>query len=178
MTRSRLWVAGPLAALALSGCSHDHAVAPVDAAPPAVDVQLLSLNAWLAQLDPITQAVDGGFTQYGGLGVLSAYFTKDRAMNANTLLLLSSDSFGASPALSSQFADEPAVKALGFLGANVDSLSNHNLDQGIAYLQHLVDLSAYPYVATNLSGVQAQVSAKVDVPYIVLDAGTIRIGIL
>ena len=182
MIRSRAGAAAAAlmtAATNLPACSQNHGSAPEDAGPQAVDVQILSLNAWLAQLDPIAQAgAGGGSAQYGGLGVLSAYFAQDRAANPNTLLLVSSDSFGASPALSSQFSDEPAVKALGLLGANADSLSNHNFDKGIGYLQHLIGLSSYPYVATNLNGVQAVVSPDVEVPYAVVSSGSIRIGLL
>ncbi len=164
------------AALLLSACSHSGAGTP-DAG--AGDVQVLSLSTFLGQLDPLSMDDDAGVQhQYGGLGALSAYFKADRAANPNTILLLGSDSWGASPPLSAQFGDLPTVLGLEYLGASADMLSNHNFDHGIPYLQNLVDAGSYPYVATNMAGVQQAVGAKVVVPYQMLEAGSVKIAFL
>jgi 5'-nucleotidase len=164
------------ALLALSAC-HSSSSAPP--AADGVDVQVLSLSSWLGQLDPVETTDDAGAShQYGGLAALSSYFATDRATHPSTLLLVGPDSFAATPPLSSQFQDVPTVKALAFLGATCDTLSNHNFDDGIPYLQKLVEASAYPYVSSNLNGVESAVSASVRVPYLLAHAGGTTIGVL
>jgi 5'-nucleotidase len=167
---------GCVALLVLSACSES-------AAPPdggnGDDVQILSLSEFLGQLDPTSPVIDGGSSsEYGGLATLATYFAADRAKNPNTLLLLGPDSFGASPPLSAAFQDTPTVEGLGLLGATCDTLSNHNFDDKIPYLQRLVGQSSYPYVATNLNDVQSAVSASIHVPYLLAQAGAVTVGVL
>jgi 5'-nucleotidase len=168
-----------LALLTPNGCAGAPGSSATDGGAGGEEVQVLSLSAWLGQLDPLSETDDAGAThQYGGLGALSSYFAADRAKNPNTVLLVGPDSFGASPPLSSQFQDEPAVKALGFLGASCDTLSNHDFNNGIPYLQHLIGLASFPYVSSNMNGVDAEVSARVRVPYLLVHAGSATIGVV
>lgn len=163
----------------LVGCSRSSGGGAAPDAGQTVEIQLVSLSTWLGQLDPVSvTGADGGTQQLGGLPALSAYFAQDRAANPNTVLLMSGDSFGADPPLASQFNDEPAVKALDFLGASADMLGNHNFDQGIPYLQNLIGLSTYPYVSTNMSDVQTVVSSSVVVPYTLVSVGGVQVGVL
>lgn len=151
---------------------------PSDAGATA-EVQILSLSTWLGQLDPVAIDDDAGVShQYGGLAALATYFKSDRAASPNTIVVLDANSWGASPPLASQFADVPAVKGLAYLGADVDMLSNHNFDDGIPYLQNLVGVSGYPYVASNLTGVQTTVSPKVATPFQIVVAGPVSVGIV
>jgi 5'-nucleotidase len=163
-----------------AGCSSTRSGnAPADAGSAAIDVQILALSTWLGQLDPLEDtASDGGTASFGGLGVLSAYFHADRAANPNTILVLCADSFGASPPLSGLFQDEPAVLGLNFLGASADMLGNHNFNFGDPYLDHLIDLSAYPYVATNLQNVQAELQGRSQVPYALVTVAGVKIALL
>src|SRR5689334_12550179 len=95
----------------LCACSSTKATPPADAGAASGDVQVLSLCSWLGQLDSIDETdADGGTHHYGGLGALSAYFAADRAAIPSTIVVGNADSFGASPPLSAQFQDEPAVK--------------------------------------------------------------------
>jgi 5'-nucleotidase len=177
----------PFAAFAfaaqLSACSHKGA-APSAETPPAdagvtADIQVLSLSTWLGQLDPTPLDDDAGAGhQFGGLATLASYFKADRATNPSTVLVLGSDSWGASPPLSAEFQDVPAVKGLGYLGADVDMLSNHNFDNGTSYIQNLIDAGSYPYVASNLAGVQTQVSSAVVTPYQLVNAGPVKVGLI
>src|SRR5207249_2263445 len=92
--------------------------------------------------------------------------------------LTAGDAFGATPALSNMFDDVPAVKALGLMGIQADTFGNHNFDGGLAHLQSLIDLSAYPYVSSNLTGLSASIS-HVASPYLILTAPNgIRVGLL
>ena len=111
-----------------------------------VDIQILNVSDWHGQLDPLAV----GTTQVGGAAVLSAYFQADRAANPNTLTLTAGDAVGATPPLSSFFADEPTILAMNMMGFQVDTFGNHNFDGGIARLQSQIELADFQYVSANL----------------------------
>jgi 5'-nucleotidase len=162
----------------VGGCSSHPAPAAADAGG-GDEVQILGLSAFLGQLDPYATYDDAGTEHdFGGLAVLSSYFAADRDAQANTVLLVAGNSFGASPPLSAQFGDVPTIQGLELLGASADCLSDHNFDNGIAYLQPLITKATYPYVCSNLNGVQMDVSPKVQVPFTLVQAGRVSIGVL
>lgn len=141
--------------------------------PGTADFQILDISDWHGQLDPVTEADSMGENQaYGGLGVLSAYFAKDRMENANTLVFTAGDAFGGTPPLSGMFDDEPAVKGLNLLGLTADTFGNHNFDSGTLKLQTLIGLANYTYVSTNLTNVTAELGAKVVTPFAMFEVGT------
>jgi 5'-nucleotidase len=157
----------------ISSCTSKSSSPPGSAGPGETDIQLVTLSTWLGQLDPIVEKdADGNSHSYGGLATLSAYFKADRAANPNTLVLLTADSFGASPPLSGLFQDEPAIQGLNFLGVTADALGNHNFNDGIPYLRHLIDLSNYVYVSTNMDNVTGELGSKVAAPYRIEIVGT------
>lgn len=133
-----------------------------DAKPPAapVNVQLLSISDWHAQLEPVSGV--------GGAAALASYFAADRAVNPNTLTFTAGDAFGASPPISSFNGEEPAVLALRMMGLDADTFGNHSFDRGIAPLQQLIDLAAkpageapgnpYQFLAANLEGLDENLS--------------------
>lgn len=124
-----------LIALALAIVVAPAASAKPDGAPKApVQLQLLSISDWHAQLEPVAGV--------GGAAALSAYFDADRAANPNTLTLTAGDAYGASPPVSSFFDEEPAVRAMRMMGFDADTFGNHNFDRGIAHLQRMVDLAS------------------------------------
>jgi 5'-nucleotidase len=148
-----------------------------------VEVQILSVSTWLGQLDPIAETDAGGNARsYGGLSGLSAYFARDRAANPATLTFMTADSFGASPPLSAVFDDEPALLGMNFLRVTADTLGNHNFNGGVAYAKKLVEEASFPFVATNLSGVEAELGPSVATPYLIVEVGvaphTARVAIL
>ena len=129
-------------------------VAPAAAAPgPPVDIQILAMSDWHAQLDPLFVFGEGTF---GGAAELSAYWQADRAANPNTLTLTAGDAFGASPPLSSFFNEEPAVLSMNLMGFDADTFGNHNFDKGIDHLQQMIDLAflAPDIVRDALEGAQ------------------------
>ena len=166
--------------LALAGCtSHSSVSADAGGGPKTKEVQLLSLASWLGQLDPYEEPLaDGGTTSYGGLSALSSYFQAERMANPNTLVVGAGNAFGASPPLSGQFEDVPAVKGFELLGVAADSLSDHNFDNGLPSLQTLVTTASYPFVSSNLQAVGTVVSAKVQVPYVLLPIDGVTIGVI
>lgn len=129
-------------------------------AKPPVQLQILSLSDWHAQLEPVNGV--------GGAAALSAYFDAERAANPNTLTLTAGDSYGASPPVSSFFAEEPAVLAMRMMGVDADTFGNHNFDRGVAHLQQMVDLASKPageaagepfrYLSANLRNLDENLS--------------------
>jgi 2',3'-cyclic-nucleotide 2'-phosphodiesterase (5'-nucleotidase family) len=113
------------------------------AAPHAtVNIQLLNVSDWHGQLDPVNGV--------GGAAVISSYWKADRLANPNSLTLTAGDAVGATPPLSSFFADEPAILAMNLMGIQVDTFGNHNFDGGISRLQSQIELADFPYVSANL----------------------------
>lgn len=136
------------------------------------DVTLLTLTAWQGQLDPLVVSTATESTTYGGFATLSAYFKAERAKTTGDVLVVAGgDDFGASPVLSSVFDDEPAIKALDFLGLKATTFGNHNFDPGIAGLKKLIDAATFKFIATNLTNVTKELGTKVEVPYWMTEVG-------
>jgi 5'-nucleotidase len=70
----------------------------------------------------------------GGLDTIGGALSAWRAEDPQLLLVGAGDLIGASPALSSIWADEPTISALNQLGLRVSSVGNHEFDQGSAEL--------------------------------------------
>lgn len=146
-------------------------LAPALAVPEAratVDIQVLNVSDWHAQLDPVRGA--------GGAAVLAAYWAADRAANPNTLTLTSGDAFGASPPLSGFFEEEPGVKAMNLMGFSADALGNHNFDRGLAHLQRMIDLAAFPLLSANLANLEGNLRGVE--PYRVFDVAGVQVAVI
>jgi len=138
----------------------------------SADVTLLTLTAWQGQLEPLTVATESSATALGGFSVLSAYFKAERAATTDDVLVVTGgDEFGATPVLSSVFDDEPAIKALEFLGLRATTFGNHNFDLGITRLKAIIDSAKYTFVTSNLTNVTAELGNKVAVPYHLVEVG-------
>ncbi len=133
-----------------------------------VDIQILTVSDWHAQLDPLNGV--------GGAAVLSTYFQADRAANPNTLTLTAGDAYGAAPPLSSFFNEEPAVLAMNMMGFNADTFGNHNFDRGIAHLQQMIDLADFQYVSANLANRDDNLTGVKD--YEIFTVGGIKIAVI
>jgi 2',3'-cyclic-nucleotide 2'-phosphodiesterase (5'-nucleotidase family) len=120
-----------------------------------VVIQFLTISDWHAQLDPLFVF---GVGNIGGAAELSAYWRDDRIDNPNTLTLTAGDAYGASPPLSSFFAEEPAVDAMNLMGFDVDTFGNHNFDKGITHLQEMINRANFQYVSANLKNLEDNLS--------------------
>jgi 5'-nucleotidase len=138
-----------------------------------VDIQILDVSDWHAQLDPISVT---GVGNVGGAAVLSAYFQADRAANPNTLTLTAGDAFGASPPLSGFFNEEPAILAMNLMGFDADTFGNHNFDRGIAHLQQMINLADFQYVSANLKNRDNNLSGVKD--YEIFDVGGLKVAVI
>jgi 5'-nucleotidase len=167
--RSRLMVlvallAAIIAIVPAAGASN-HAGA---ATRETVDLQILQVSDWHAQLDPVSGV--------GGAAELSTYFQQDRAAQPNTLTLTAGDAFGASPPLSSFFNEEPAVKAMNLMGFDADTFGNHNFDRGVTHLQQMIDLAEFQYVSANLKNVEDNLTGVK--PYEIFDMDGIKVAVI
>ncbi len=138
-----------------------------------IDIQLLTISDWHAQLDPLSVR---GIGNVGGAAALSSYFKAERAANPNTLTLTAGDAFGGSPALSRFFDEVPAVTAMNLMGFDADTFGNHNFDRGVEHLQEMVDLAEFAYVSANLHHVEAHLTGVE--PYTMFELGGVKVAVI
>jgi 5'-nucleotidase len=152
-----------VALLAMAGAAG--AKKPV--APSPVTIQLLNVSDWHGNVDPVANV--------GGAWNLSARWQQDR-LAYPTVTLTAGDDFGATPAISSFFEEEPSVKAQRLMGIQVGTLGNHNFDRGLAHLQQMIDLAGAPtsssapgqpyrYVSANLKNLEGNLTGVDPVAY-------------
>lgn len=91
-----------------------------------VAINLVGLNDLHGHLEP-SRFGDG---KAGGVGALAATLHAWRQEDPDLLLVGAGDLIGASPAMSSMFADEPTIQALNLLGMRATSVGNHEFDNG------------------------------------------------
>ncbi|MET3134663.1 5'-nucleotidase [Oxalobacteraceae bacterium GrIS 1.11] len=112
-------------ALALSGC----ASAPVE-------IHLVALNDFHGNLERSTFTYSSALEsaprtiQAGGVDTLAAALQAWRREDGELVLVGAGDLVGASPAMSSMWADEPSIAAMNLLGLRASSVGNHEFDQG------------------------------------------------
>lgn len=116
---------------ALTGCAWRQPL------PPGVtEVQLVALNDFHGNLEASKyvwdSAAGGGerTIQAGGIDTLGAALQAWRKDDPELMVVGAGDLIGASPAISSMWADEPTIGAMNLLGLRVTSVGNHEFDQG------------------------------------------------
>jgi 2',3'-cyclic-nucleotide 2'-phosphodiesterase (5'-nucleotidase family) len=146
-------------------------------APAPVTIQILNVSDWHGNVDPV-----GGV---GGAWNISARWQQDR-LAYPTLTMTAGDDFGATPALSSFFNEEPAVLAQRLMGMQVGALGNHNFDRGLTHLQEMIDLAGAPtsasapgapfrYVAANLKNMDGALSGVDPVAYFTVGGAKVAV---
>jgi 5'-nucleotidase len=122
-------VAGALLAALLAGC----ATRPL---PGPAEIQLVALNDFHGNIEASKYVLDsasGGAErtlQAGGIDTLGAALQAWRQQDPELLVVGAGDLIGASPAISSMWADEPTIGAMNLLGLRATSVGNHEFDQG------------------------------------------------
>ncbi|MFZ6800515.1 bifunctional metallophosphatase/5'-nucleotidase [Undibacterium sp. Di24W] len=84
--------------------------------------------------EPTAQTVLGG-----GIEVLGANLQAWRKEDKDLLFVGGGDLIGASPGISSLFADEPTIDALSQMGLRVSALGNHEFDGGLQELKRQIN---------------------------------------
>ena len=120
------------AALLFGGCA-TRATAPVQ-------INLVGMNDFHGHLDP-SKFENNSIAlpapqsmQAGGIENIAAALQAWRLEDKDLLVVGAGDMVGASPAMSSMWADEPTIAALGMAGLFATSVGNHEFDQGRAEL--------------------------------------------
>ena len=122
-------------ALLLTGCAGTPP-APTGAPDRAIEINLVALNDFHGNLEPSKYtytppgAAQPRTIQAGGIDVLKGALDTFRKDDPDLLFVAAGDLVGASPAVSSMFADEPSIVAMNRLGLVASSLGNHEFDQG------------------------------------------------
>jgi 5'-nucleotidase len=122
---------------------------PSGAAARNVDVQLLGLNDFHGHLEsttPGTIAPDPASPRVpaGGAEYLATHVRAKAAENRNTLVVSAGDLIGASPLLSALFHDEPTIEAMNRIGLDLNSVGNHEFDEGGAELLRMQRGGCHP----------------------------------
>lgn len=120
-------------ATVLAGCAWRQ---PPQQDPTLTEIQLVTLNDFHGNLEASKytwdSAAGGGerVIQAGGIDTLGAALQAWRKQDPELLLVGAGDLIGASPAISSMWADEPTIGAMNLLGLRATSVGNHEFDQG------------------------------------------------
>ncbi|KQN79184.1 multifunctional 2',3'-cyclic-nucleotide 2'-phosphodiesterase/5'-nucleotidase/3'-nucleotidase [Duganella sp. Leaf61] len=129
-------------AASLSACSTRlpaPSAAPVSASVATsnlVQIELVTLNDFHGNLEPskyVWDSVKGGgprTIEAGGIDTIGAALQAWRRDDPQLLLVGAGDLVGASPAISSMWADEPTIGAMNLLGLRASSVGNHEFDAG------------------------------------------------
>jgi 5'-nucleotidase len=132
-------VSRPLAlavALLVSGCAGTPSGPAAGTPHRPIEINLVALNDFHGNLEPskYTYTPPGSTQprtiQAGGIDVLKGALDAFRKDDPDLLFVAAGDLVGASPAVSSMFADEPSIVAMNRMGLVASSLGNHEFDQG------------------------------------------------
>jgi 5'-nucleotidase len=170
---------------------------PSAAAARDVDVQLLGLNDFHGHLEsttPGTIAPDPASPRVpaGGAEYLATHVRAKAAENRNTLVVSAGDLIGASPLLSALFHDEPTIEAMNRIGLDLNSVGNHEFDEGAAELLRMQSGGCHPvdgcldgtgfggahfrFLAANV--VRADSGKTLFPPYAIRKFGGIKVGFI
>lgn len=145
----KLVVAAATAALALPVA----AMAGGDPSPKAeqnaqvTKVQILALNDFHGQLEPVPSSSSGGrigSTAAGGVEYLATHVRQLRATNPNTVFVSAGDMIGATPLISALFHDEPTIEAFNAMGLDYNGVGNHEFDEGVDELLRMQNGGCHP----------------------------------
>ena len=129
--------------------------------PKPVDIQILALNDYHGQLEPIDPVASSGgrigsLTDHdnnpstpgqcqpatcvaaGGTEYLATHVKNLRKENpGQTVFVSAGDLIGATPLLSALFHDEPSIEAFNIMGLDYNGVGNHEFDEGVDELRRM-----------------------------------------
>lgn len=126
----------PLSLIALAVLSGCASLSQQSLPPGVAEIQLVTLNDFHGNLEASKYTWDSAYgggervIQAGGIDTLGAALQAWRKDDPELLLVGAGDLIGASPAISSMWADEPTIGAMNLLGLRATSVGNHEFDQG------------------------------------------------
>ncbi len=101
-----------------------------------IELNLVAMNDFHGHLEANKFVLDSAkaaapvIIQAGGIDHIGAALKAWRAEDRELMFVGAGDLIGATPALSSMWADEPTIKALSMMGMLASSVGNHEFDQG------------------------------------------------
>jgi len=114
-----------------------------------------------------------------GAAAMSASFAKDRSTVLSTFVVSSGDNIGGSPAISSEFDEVPTIKALNLMGLDISSFGNHEHDKPLEDLRDIIEISDFPWVASDYDSVKPlQAPTKEVRDVVVLERGRVKVGFI
>lgn len=129
----RRWLA-ILGLAALSACATPRA-AEHGAAP--IQVRIIAFNDFHGALEPPEAAIpatgpngEAVNVPAGGAAYFASAVDRLKAENPNHIVVSAGDLISASPFVSSQFLDEPTVRAMNLIGLDLSAVGNHEFDRG------------------------------------------------
>lgn len=119
------------------------------AKPREVELQLLGLNDFHGHLEsttPGTIAPDPSSPRVpaGGAEYLATHVRNLEGDARNSLVVSAGDLIGASPLLSALFHDEPTIEAMNRIGLDLNSVGNHEFDEGARELRRMQRGGCHP----------------------------------
>nr|WP_315476467.1 bifunctional metallophosphatase/5'-nucleotidase [uncultured Undibacterium sp.] len=132
-----------LLSLGLTSCTTT-STAPIAPTKPIV-INMVAINDFHGHLEKEkinfkrTTDTTSQSTVGAGVEVLGAHLQAWRKEDKDLLFVGGGDLIGASPGISSLFADEPTIDALSQLGLRVSALGNHEFDSGLKELKRQIN---------------------------------------
>ncbi len=137
---------------------------PTEPSPEPIHVQVLAFNDFHGNLEEpsgsngriTAPASDGGTmtVNAGGAAYLAHHLQKLREENPNqTVVVSAGDLIGASPLVSGIFHDEPTIEVMNMMGLDINSVGNHEFDEGATELLRMQNGGCHP-----VDGCQASTS--------------------
>jgi 5'-nucleotidase len=109
-----------------------------------VDLQILALNDFHGQMEPVPPSTSQGTPQLGGVAHLATLVREHRAANPRSVFVSAGDLIGASPLISALFHDEPAIEAFNMMDLDFNAVGNHEFDEGAAELLRMQRGGCHP----------------------------------
>src|SRR5919107_4893424 len=141
-----------LAALATPAAA---AAKPRHHQPRFLDLQVLAVNDFHGNMEAspgLTTAIGpprAGSTSpqslpSGGVEYLATHLRRARRGHRHTITVSAGDLFGGSPLLSGVFHDEPTIEAFNRIGLALNTVGNHEFDEGSAELLRMQNGGCHP----------------------------------
>ena len=109
-----------------------------------VDLQILALNDFHGQLEPVPPSTSQGTPQLGGVAHLATLVREHEASNPRSVFVSAGDLIGASPLISALFHDEPSIEAFNMMDLDFNAVGNHEFDEGAAELLRMQNGGCHP----------------------------------